>query len=67
MMTNSCLTKDKVLGLGVGVVPSMWGKLKIFFKDGVLDFSNFVDKVSSGVDIDVRCGNAIGLMAMACN
>lgn len=67
MMENSCLTKDKVLGIGIGVVPSMWGKLKIFYKDGVLDFSNFIDKVSSGVDIDVHCGNAIGLMALASN
>jgi hypothetical protein len=67
MMTNSCLTKDKVLGLGVGVVPSMWGKLKIFYKDGVLDFSNFIEKVSSGVEVDVRCGNAIGLLALANN
>ena len=67
MIENSCLTKDKVLGLGVGVVPSMWGKLKIFFKDGVLDFSNFIDKLSSGLGIDIHCGNAIGLMALANN
>ncbi|MBQ8296157.1 MAG: ROK family transcriptional regulator [Ruminococcus sp.] len=67
MMENSCLTTDKVLGIGIGVVPSMWGKLKIFYKDGVLDFSNFIDKISSGVEIDVRCGNAIGLMALASN
>jgi predicted NBD/HSP70 family sugar kinase len=67
MMANSCLGKEKILGLGIGVVPSMWGKLKIFYKDGVLDFSNFVDKVSSGLEIDVRCGNAIGLMALASN
>ena len=67
MMANSCLTKDKVLGIGIGVVPSMWGKLKIFYKDGELDFSNFIDKVSSGVDIDVQCGNAIGLLALASN
>lgn len=67
MMENSCLTKDKVLGIGIGVVPSMWGKLKIFYKDGVLDFSNFIDRVSSGVEIDVHCGNAIGLMALASN
>ena len=67
MMTNSCLTGDKVLGLGIGVIPSMWGKLKIFYKDGVLDFTSFIDKVSSGIDLDVKCGNAIGLMAMASN
>ncbi len=67
MMENACLNKSKVIGLGIGVVPSMWGKLKIFYKDGVLDFTNFIDKVSSGVDVDVRCGNAIGLMALASN
>lgn len=67
MIENSCLTKDKVLGIGIGVVPSMWGKLKIFYKDGVLDFSNFIEKLSGGLDIDIHCGNAIGLMAMASN
>lgn len=67
MMANSCLTKDKILGIGIGVVPSMWGKLKIFYKDGELDFSNFISKVSSGVDVDVQCGNAIGLLALASN
>ncbi len=67
MVENSCLTKDKVLGLGVGVVPSMWGKLKIFYKDGVLDFTSFIDKLSGGLDFDIHCGNAIGLMALASN
>ncbi len=67
MIENSALPKEKVLGLGVGVVPSMWGKLKIFYKDGVLDFSNFIDKLQSGLDIDIHCGNAIGLMALANN
>lgn len=67
MVENSCLTKDKVLGLGVGVVPSMWGKLKIFYKDGVLDFTNFIDKLSGGLDVEIHCGNAIGLMALASN
>ncbi|MBQ9078150.1 MAG: ROK family protein, partial [Ruminococcus sp.] len=67
MVENSCLTKDKILGLGVGVVPSMWGKLKIFYKDGVLDFTNFIDKLSGGLDFDIHCGNAIGLMALASN
>lgn len=67
MIENSALTKDKILGLGVGVVPSMWGKLKIFYKDGVLDFSSFIEKLSSSLDIDIHCGNAIGLMALASN
>ncbi len=67
MIENSCLTRDKVLGIGIGVVPSMWGKLKIFYKDGILDFSNFIEKLSGGLDIDIHCGNAIGLMAMASN
>ena len=67
MIENSALTKDKILGLGVGVVPSMWGKLKIFYKDGVLDFTNFIEKLSGGLDVDIHCGNAIGLMALASN
>lgn len=67
MIENSALTKDKILGLGVGVVPSMWGKLKIFYKDGVLDFNSFIEKLSIGLDVNIQCGNAIGLMALANN
>lgn len=67
MIENSALTKDKILGLGVGVVPSMWGKLKIFYKDGVLDFNSFIEKLSAGLEVDIKCGNAIGLMALASN
>ncbi|MDE6519971.1 MAG: MarR family winged helix-turn-helix transcriptional regulator [Ruminococcus sp.] len=67
MIENSALTKDKILGLGVGVVPSMWGKLKIFYKDGVLDFNNFIEKLSTGLDVNIQCGNAVGLMALANN
>lgn len=67
MIENSALTKDKILGLGVGVVPSMWGKLKIFYKDGVLDFNSFIEKLSTGLDINIQCGNAVGLMALANN
>ena len=67
MIDNSCLTKDKIIGLGVGVVPSMWGKLKIFYKDGILDFTNFIEKLSSGLNLEICCGNAIGLMALASN
>lgn len=67
MIENSALTKDKILGLGVGIVPSMWGKLKIFYKDGILDFTSFIEKLSSGLDIEISCGNAVGLMALACN
>ena len=67
MMENSCLTKNNVLGLGIGIVPLMWGRLKIFYKDGVLDFTNFIDKISSGVDLEVQCGNAISLWALASN
>ncbi|MDD6345628.1 MAG: helix-turn-helix domain-containing protein [Oscillospiraceae bacterium] len=67
MMDNSCLKKDNVLGLGIGIVPSMWGRLKIFYKDGVLDFSSFIDKIACGVDLEIRCGNAVGLLALASN
>ena len=67
MMANSCLNKNNVLGLGIGIVPLMWGRLKIFYKDGVLDFNNFIDKISSGVDLEVQCGNAISLWALASN
>ena len=33
----------------------------------ILDFTNFIDKLSGGLDFEIHCGNAIGLMALASN
>ncbi|MDE6729556.1 MAG: ROK family transcriptional regulator [Oscillospiraceae bacterium] len=66
MMSNSCLTKREVLGIGVGVMPVMNGRMRVFYKDGVLDFSELTKSLSDFPQMPpVTCGNAVWLQALA--
>ncbi len=65
MMANSCLTKDDVLGLGIGVMPIMIGRMRVFYKDGTLDFAELIKGIASPKLPPVFCGNAVWLLALA--
>jgi predicted NBD/HSP70 family sugar kinase len=65
MMSNSCLTREKVLGLGVGVMPVMIGRMRVYYKDGTLDFSDLVRALSVPQMPPVFCGNAVWLLSLA--
>ncbi len=66
MMNNSCLTKNNVLGLGIGVMPIMIGRMRVFYKDGILDFTELTKAFSGYAQIPpVFCGNAVWLQALA--
>lgn len=65
MMANSCLTKKDVLGLGVGVMPIMIGRMRVFYKDGTLDFTELNRALSVPQMPPVVCGNAVWLLALA--
>ena len=65
MMSNSCLTRDNVLGLGVGVMPIMIGRMRVFYKDGTLDFSELIRGLSVPQMPKVFCGNAVWLLSLA--
>jgi len=56
---------QNILGIGIGVAPLMRGRLGIFLKDGVLDFSGFCEKISSETGITAICGTSAGLTASA--
>ncbi|MBE6826410.1 MAG: MarR family transcriptional regulator [Ruminococcus sp.] len=65
MMNNSCLKKTDVLGLGVGVMPIMIGRMRVFYKNGMLDFTELVKALSVPQMPTVFCGNAVWLLALA--
>ncbi|MBD5142154.1 MAG: MarR family winged helix-turn-helix transcriptional regulator [Oscillospiraceae bacterium] len=66
MMSNSCLTKENVLGIGVGVMPIMIGRMRVFYKNGILDFSELTKSLSDFPQMPpVFCGNAVWLQALA--
>ncbi len=65
MMANSCLKRDDVLGLGVGVMPIMIGRMRVFYKDGTLDFTELIRGLSVTQMPPVFCGNAVWLLSLA--
>ncbi len=65
MLTNSCLKPADVLGLGVGVMPIMIGRMRVFYKDGLLDFAELCRDLSRQNLPPVHCGNAVWLLALA--
>lgn len=65
MMNNSCLKKTDVLGLGVGVMPIMIGRMRVFYKDGTLDFTELIRALAVPQMPPVFCGNAVWLLALA--
>lgn len=65
MMLNACLTRDNILGLGVGVMPVMIGRMRVYYKDGTLDFSDLARSLSVPQMPPVFCGNAVWLLSLA--
>lgn len=65
MISNSCLSKNKILGLGVAVMPNMWSKMKIRIREGNLYCKKVVEPLKKELDLPVLCANAVGLLAMA--
>lgn len=65
VMENACLRPDAVLGLGVGVMPVMIGRMRVYYKDGMLDFGELTKALSVPELPPVFCGNAIWLLSLA--
>ncbi len=65
MMANSCLKKEDVLGLGIGVMPIMIGRMRVFYKDGTLDFTELIRALTVPQLPPVFCGNAVWLLSLA--
>lgn len=65
VMSNACLKRDDVLGLGVGVMPIMIGRMRVFYKDGMLDFGELTRALSVPQMPPVFCGNAVWLLSLA--
>ena len=65
MLQNSCLHVEDIVGIGIGVMPSMWNRVHAVVKAGNLDFSELEQAVEQACNLPVYIGNAISLFAMA--
>lgn len=65
IISNSGLDNSKILGLGIGIHPDMCSKMKIYMKDGKLDYSAIVYKLSRELSVPVNCANLASALALA--
>lgn len=65
LISNSGLDSSKILGIGIGVHPDMCSKMKIYMKDGKLDYSYLTEKISGELSIPVSCANLASALALA--
>ena len=64
-MQNSCLDTSKILGLGVAIQSDMCSKMKIYHKDGKLDYSGVERNLSDMLGVEVICSNLTSARALA--
>lgn len=65
LMQNSCLDTSKILGLGVAIQSDMCSKMKIYHKDGKLDYSGVERNLSDMLGVEVICSNLTSALALA--
>lgn len=65
MVENSCLAMNKILGLGVGVMPLMWDQMGVKLEDGALNFDAVTEPLEKMLEMRVLVENAVGLIALA--
>lgn len=66
MMDNNCLAAQKILGVGVGVQPSMYPKLGISLRENLdPDFSSLLKTLGDGISLPIAIDNSICALTLA--
>ena len=65
IMQNSCLDSSQIIGLGLGIQTDMCSKMKVYFKDGKLDYTPVTEVLSDKLGFDVICANLSSVLALA--
>ena len=66
IMQNSCLDSSQRIGLGLGIQTDMCSKMKVYFKDGKLDYTPVTEVLSDKLGFDVICANLSSVLALYC-
>ena len=65
ILKNNCLTSDNLLGIGVGIHPIMYSKMKISVINKVADYSKLFEEFAQYTQLPVVVDNEIKGAAMA--
>ena len=65
VMSDNCLDKSSILGIGFGIFPTMYGQLNIDVNDGAPNYKRVRDYVAKFTDLPVVFDNSVKGTAMA--
>lgn len=65
ILQNSSLDTPKILGMGLSIQPEMCSRMKVYLKDGKLDFTNLCDTLEKKLNMSVTCMNSTNALALA--
>lgn len=65
MVQSNSLDFSQILGMGVSVQPDLCSKMKVYYKDGCLDFSSLEKAFKKKLEIPVICMNSISALALS--
>ena len=65
ILSRHDLPTEKILGMGIGIQPDMFSKLKIYLKDGIPDYSNVIHSISADIGVPITCSNLVAALALA--
>ena len=65
ILSDNCLEVDSILGIGFGIFPTMYSKLRIDVKDDVPDYSKLRAEIKEQINVPLVFDNSVKGTAMA--
>ena len=65
ILSDNCLDLNSILGIGFGIFPTMYGKLRIDVKDDVPDYSKIRNEIREITNLPIVFDNSVKGTAMA--
>ena len=65
ILSDNCLEVDSILGIGLGIFPTMYSKLRIDVKDDVPDYSKLRAEIKEQINVPLVFDNSVKGTAMA--
>ena len=65
ILSDNCLEVDSILGIGFGIFPTMYSKLRIDVKDDVPDYSKLRVEIKEQINVPLVFDNSVKGTAMA--
>lgn len=65
ILKKNCLTEDRILGMGIAIMPELYTELGINVNQETTDYSSVITRIAKFTDINIVADNCVKGLAMA--